>query len=671
MANIKEKKIRQLKKSRIWITLIVFVFVLFFTSVFMTGFSSAFLYYLADMKMQGQYEVVAHTARLYDRAVASGEEDMDELLLSETDGATYFVLDKEGKILHENGENTCSEFGSELLLPQMGKTFRIYADTRQGFLHADEDGLVVDTRLLLRWLRKNPEVKRNIRRREKPLELPVWLACAVNQGKEELFYKAFFQVNIKDALLLLSAAGVLIFIVLVLFILMLVNVIGSIVGLKRMSAIFFMDEVTGGHNWMWFLAKGEPMLKKRCNARKKYAILDLVFVKYRNYCVCHSIEKGEKALCRVDQMLRKSLGKKELCAHYASANFVLLLEYEEEETLKTRIGGMLKELEQIDPVHRFCFHVGIDLLENVTDKKGNPVRRKTIDLEKDYNNACAARATLAKSDDSGVAFFNEKLVEEQKWLDLVQEKQQEALEKEEFLVYYQPKYDPNTNQLRGAEALIRWQSPELGFVSPGRFIPIFEKNGFITKIDHYMLEHVAKDQKAWLDQGFACVPVSVNVSRAHFVESDLAEQIRDIVDAVGTPHKYIELELTESAFFDDKKALIATIMKLKEYGFSVSMDDFGSGYSSLNSLKDIPLDVLKLDAEFFRGDMKDKRGEIVVSEAIRLAKSLDMRTVAEGVEVKEQVDFLAKQGCDMIQGFFYDKPMPKEEFEKKVATVFT
>jgi EAL domain-containing protein (putative c-di-GMP-specific phosphodiesterase class I) len=181
-----------------------------------------------------------------------------------------------------------------------------------------------------------------------------------------------------------------------------------------------------------------------------------------------------------------------------------------------------------------------------------------------------------------------------------------------------------------------------------------------------MLEHVARDQKAWLDKGYKCVPVSVNVSRAHFIESDLAEQIRDTVDKFGTPHQYVEIELTESAFFDDKKALISTITRLKEYGFAVSMDDFGSGYSSLNSLKDMPLDVLKLDAEFFRGDNQGERGEIVVSEAIKLAKSLNMRTVAEGVEVREQVDFLAKQGCDMIQGYIYAKPMPGDEYEQRM-----
>ena len=237
---------------------------------------------------------------------------------------------------------------------------------------------------------------------------------------------------------------------------------------------------------------------------------------------------------------------------------------------------------------------------------------------------------------------------------------------DEYEVYYQPKYDPRTKELRGAEALIRWQSPELGFVSPGRFIPIFEKNGFITNIDHYMLSHVAVDQKKWLDDGLKCVPVSVNVSRAHFAEEDLAEQIRDIVDAAGTPHNLIEIELTESAFFDDKKAMVNTINKLKEYGFTVSMDDFGSGYSSLNSLKDMPLDVLKLDAEFFRGEESDGRGRIVVSEAIKLAQSLNMRTVAEGVEVKEQVDFLAGEGCDMIQGYYFAKPMPKNDYRSRI-----
>ena len=182
-----------------------------------------------------------------------------------------------------------------------------------------------------------------------------------------------------------------------------------------------------------------------------------------------------------------------------------------------------------------------------------------------------------------------------------------------------------------------------------------------------MVAHVAKMQSDWLKEGFEIVPVSVNISRAHFLESDLAEHICEIVDKYGTPHEYIEIELTESAFFDDKKALLDTIKKLQSYGFEVSMDDFGSGYSSLNSLRELPLDVLKLDAEFFRGDDADsERAKIVVSEAIKLAKNLDMRIVAEGIELKEQVDFLEGEGCDMIQGFYYDKPLPSDEYETRM-----
>ena len=160
------------------------------------------------------------------------------------------------------------------------------------------------------------------------------------------------------------------------------------------------------------------------------------------------------------------------------------------------------------------------------------------------------------------------------------------------------------------------------------------------------------------------VPISVNVSRIHFTRVDLAEHIQNIVDACGTPHELIELELTESAFFDDKEVLLYTVNKLREYKFLLAMDDFGAGYSSLNSLKDLPLDIVKLDGEFFRESEDKERGEIVVKEAIKLVKNLKMKVVAEGVETKEQVQFLAEQGCDLIQGFYFAKPMPLDEFEK-------
>ena len=179
-------------------------------------------------------------------------------------------------------------------------------------------------------------------------------------------------------------------------------------------------------------------------------------------------------------------------------------------------------------------------------------------------------------------------------------------------------------------------------------------------------------QATWIARKERVVPISVNVSRAHFTKNDLAEHICKIVDFFKVPHSIIELELTESAFFDDKKALLTTVKKLKNAGFKISMDDFGAGYSSLNTLKELPLDVIKLDAEFFRGKDEMNRGNLIVEETIHLAKKLAMTIVAEGIENREQVDFLKNIGCDLIQGYYFAKPLPVSEFEKrafKKATV--
>ena len=213
--------------------------------------------------------------------------------------------------------------------------------------------------------------------------------------------------------------------------------------------------------------------------------------------------------------------------------------------------------------------------------------------------------------------------------------------------------------------MVRWIHPTEGFVAPYRFIPIFEKNGFVIQLDDYMITEVARQQAKWLSEGKQLVPISVNVSRVHFVREDLAEHICQLVDQFNVPHEYIELELTESAFFDDKGVLLNTIKKLKGYGFEISMDDFGAGYSSLNSLRELPLDVVKLDAGFFREEDESGRGKLIVGDTISLAKKLDMRIVAEGIETRDQVDFLAEMDCDLIQGYYYAKPMPDADFEKK------
>ena len=282
-----------------------------------------------------------------------------------------------------------------------------------------------------------------------------------------------------------------------------------------------------------------------------------------------------------------------------------------------------------------------------------------------YNMAATARASITDDNKSGVASFTQEMLENIVWERKVMNDMDEALLNHDFKVYLQPKYSTGNEELAAAEALVRWVHKTEGFVPPYRFIPILEANGAIMKLDDYMVSEVARLQANWLAQGKTIVPVSVNISRVHFMREDLAEHICQLVDAYHVPHEYIELELTESAFFDDKKTLIKIVNRMKELGFVISMDDFGAGYSSLNSLKELPVDVVKLDAEFFRGNDEAGKGKIIVSEAISLAKKLDMKIVAEGIETKEQVEFLANENCDFIQGYYFAKPMPVEEFEQK------
>ena len=487
--------------------------------------------------------------------------------------------------------------------------------------------------------------------------IPYWTAFRVKDNTQIIAFKTTFTFKASDVYVIFMFAAAAYLLEIIIFIILVVNILRTHRNNRKMRKLVFKDEITGNRNWFWFALTGKQLIRRR-KGDTRYALVSLSFVRYRNYVLCHSIELGENTLRLIWQTIDGSLEKKEICAHSGISNFPMLIKANDEQQAEEKVMTIIKRLEKIGGDHDFKFQAGICMID--------PAIKKNADIDLLYNNASTARMTLDDTDDTGIAFFGDKLVEDEKWIDMVTERQRDAIEKEEFTVYYQPKYDPRTDELMGAEALIRWNSKDLGFVSPGRFIPLFEKSGFITEIDHFMVSHVARDQKKWLDEGRKCVPVSVNISRAHFSETNLAEQIRDMVDKEGTPHDLIEIELTESAFFDDKKLMLSTITKLKEYGFLVSMDDFGSGYSSLNSLKDMPLDILKLDAGFFKGDMDNERTEIVVSEAIRLAKKLNMQTVAEGVEDKEQVDFLAAEGCNMIQGYYYAKPMPKEEYEQRI-----
>ena len=656
MSNTSRKQAMKLRKTHVGWAIFGFIIIMLLSSLLLSFIACELVIFSVNSKTLAESDAVYYMAKLYNSL--DGKESTDVLTKS---GRDYFVLDKEGNPLAVNGKDTCEQGSGRPLAINVGvyesdPGFRIYNDSEHKiFIVDDSGGLSVNSKVISNMSELFDIVLTN----GEYVEFPYWTSVSVKDGT--LFVKTEIRFDTSDALyvaVIVIAAGVLLVLVSAV---LLASIIGNFVDRAKMKRLLFMDHISDDHNWVRFLIEGEELLKKRRNKSKKYAVVNLVFVKYRNYVLCHSVEEGEEELRKVYKIIRSRVGKKDLVAHVSTSSFPLLIAYNDEKELRMLIHSIISELEKINKEHKFGFQAGVDLIP------ASPKKRNIVLLEHHYNNACAARMTLETTDESGIAFFNQKIIDEHKWIDSIQERQQHAIDNEEFVVYYQPKYDPRDNSLKGAEALVRWNSPELGFISPGRFIPIFEENGFITELDHYMLKHVARDQRRWLDKGFKCVPVSVNVSRAHFIEDDLAEQIRNLVRGENCPTDLIEIELTESAFFDDKKALLTTIGKLKQYGFSVSMDDFGSGFSSLNSLKDLPLDVLKLDAGFFRGISDDDRGKKVVSEAIKLAKRLSMKIVAEGVEEKDQVVFLAEEGCDMIQGYYFARPMPGEEYEARMS----
>lgn len=239
-----------------------------------------------------------------------------------------------------------------------------------------------------------------------------------------------------------------------------------------------------------------------------------------------------------------------------------------------------------------------------------------------------------------------------------------AIEKKEFVLYLQPKYEIEKGTIVGAEALVRWISKESGFIAPGDFIPVFENNGFVYEVDKFIWEETCRYLRKWLDEGREVRPISVNVSRIDLYDPHFMQYLVDLRHKYDIPPEYLELEITESAYTEDPEQIITITRQLREAGFLILMDDFGTGYSSLNMLKDIQIDVLKLDMGFLSSSDHTVKGGNILAAIIQMARSLKMQTIAEGVETLEQVEFLKSIGCKYVQGYYYSRPLPVEEFEK-------
>jgi len=245
-----------------------------------------------------------------------------------------------------------------------------------------------------------------------------------------------------------------------------------------------------------------------------------------------------------------------------------------------------------------------------------------------------------------------------------------SLERDEFIVYLQPKYDLLTERVVGAEALVRWIHPQLGFVPPAKFVPVFEQNGFIYQLDKYVWEKTCQMLRADIDEGRPVMPVSINVSRVDFYSPNLVQYFEALTQKYNLAPRLLELELTESAYVDNPQQIIEITRKLQEKGFVILMDDFGSGYSSLNMLKDLPVNVLKIDLRFLSDSqgVENGRADNILNSIVRMAKRLNLPVIAEGVETQKQVDFLRMIGCEYAQGYFFSEPVPCEDYRELIKS---
>ncbi len=295
---------------------------------------------------------------------------------------------------------------------------------------------------------------------------------------------------------------------------------------------------------------------------------------------------------------------------------------------------------------------------------------KELDIERRFDRAKLAADSVKDSVTRVIGLYNSSMYEAELLSEQLVEDFPAAIREHQFQVYYQPKFDvrPSEPVLNSAEALVRWNHPTLGMVSPGVFIPLFEKNGLVSTLDQYVWSEAAAQIRQWKERFGVTLPVSVNVSRVDLFDPELVEKLRDIISRNGLTSRELLLEITESAYTEDAEQIIETVSRLRKLGFRIEMDDFGSGYSSLNMLMTLPIDVLKLDMQFVRNAFAQRKDTRLLEVMIRLAKSFGLTTIVEGVETEEQMLTLKTMGCDIVQGYFFSRPLPADKFESFITT---
>ena len=410
------------------------------------------------------------------------------------------------------------------------------------------------------------------------------------------------------------------------------------------------DELTGIYNKQAFYAKTKEMLLD--NPDKNFDLLRINIERFKVLNDLFGESTGDKLLRYIGKFLKEINLPLCVSGRLYADNFVVCYEAGKGDS-RRMINTLQMVADSFAINNRTILSFGLYRIDDKTLPVSVMCDRANMALWKAKGNF---KNPYCEYDEK----MRQQVLKEQKIINAMEM----AIQNKEFTLYLQPKYDIEKGTIIGAEALVRWISLENGFISPGDFIPVFENNGFVYEVDKFIWEESCRYLRKWLDEGREVHPISVNVSRIDLYDPKLVQHLVNLREKYQLPSQYLELEITESAYTEDPEQIITITRQLREAGFVILMDDFGTGYSSLNMLKDIQIDVLKLDMGFLKSSDYSAKGGNILTAILKMAESLKMQTIAEGVETKEQVEFLKKIGCQCVQGFYFARPMPAQEYER-------
>ena len=423
---------------------------------------------------------------------------------------------------------------------------------------------------------------------------------------------------------------------------------------SELKATAYTDPLTEMYNRTAFFATAAKQLTE--NSTSDYSMLRLNIGGFKLINDIMGRDKGDQILVTIAHVIKEATDQRGVCARFHADKFAMLVPTHsfDAESLIERIKQAVKD--SCNLKNDIQIYIGIYKIDD-----------RELSAEDMCDRANIACRSINGSYSIHVAYYDESMrlamIEEQE----IRDETRRAIDNGEFVVFYQPVYGIKAKRFVSAEALVRWSHPTKGMISPGKFIPIFEKNGSIAELDLYVMEEVCKYHKKRKDNGLESFPISVNISRLSLYNPQLYDLIIELTERYCVEPRFFRLEITETAYNDNPAQLLETVNKLREKGFPVLMDDFGSGYSSLNTLKDIPIDLLKLDMKFMQGFESNEKVKTIVTSIARMSRWLNVPMLAEGVETKEQYLFLKSIGCSYIQGYYFSKPAPEREFTNTIS----